>query len=99
MTARWLGVLLAAGLSLCGAASAAEVRVMISSGFHGVYSELAPAFERASGHHVDLAQRATLLAATSIASSDSGSGTFLATVLFPQLGIAEQVAATAAREE
>jgi hypothetical protein len=62
-------------------------------------SELAPAFERASGHHVDLAQRDLLRAATSIASSDSGSGTFLATVLFPQLGIAEQVAATAAREE
>ena len=42
-----LGVAL---LLFTGAASAAEVRVMISAGFHGVYSELAPAFERASGH-------------------------------------------------
>src|SRR6478736_9085930 len=25
---------------------------MISAGFHGVYSELAPAFERATGHHL-----------------------------------------------
>src|SRR5215216_6270099 len=41
-----------AGLLLSGIASAAEVRVMISAGFHGVYSELAPAFERASGHRL-----------------------------------------------
>ena len=34
------------------AASAADVRVMISSGFHGAYSELAPAFERATGNHL-----------------------------------------------
>jgi molybdate transport system substrate-binding protein len=137
---------------------------MISSGFHGVYSELAPAFERASGHHlvtirgpsmgdspeaiparlargeaadvvildggaadelgkqglvrsdskVDLARsligmvvrngaakpdigsvetfRSTLLAAKSIAYSDSGSGTYLSTTLFPKLGVAEQIA-------
>jgi molybdate transport system substrate-binding protein len=36
--------------------------------------------------------RATLLAAKSIAYSDSGSGTFLSTTLFPKLGIADQVA-------
>ena len=37
---------------MVGAASAADVHVMISAGFHGVYSELGPAFERASGHHL-----------------------------------------------
>ena len=31
-------------------AFAAEVKVMISAGFHGVYAELAPAFERSTGH-------------------------------------------------
>src|SRR5213076_2722695 len=36
--------------------------------------------------------RATLLAAKSIAYSDSGSGTFLSTTLFPKLGLAEQLA-------
>jgi Bacterial extracellular solute-binding protein len=34
----------------------------------------------------------TLLAAHSIAYSDSGSGTFLSTTLFPKLGIADQIA-------
>jgi molybdate transport system substrate-binding protein len=161
---RWLAVAGAAVLLLVRAASAADVQVMISSGFHGVYSELAPAFERASGHHlvtirgpsmgdspeaiparlargeaadvvildggaadelgkqgmvrsdskVDLARsligmvvrsgaakpdigsvetfRSTLLAAKSIAYSDSGSGTYLSTTLFPKLGVAEQIA-------
>ena len=151
-------------LSMVGAASAADVRVMISAGFHGAYSELGPAFERASGHHlvttrgpsmgdspesiptrlargeaadvvildggaadelgkrglvradskVDLARsligmvvragaakpdigsveafRSTLLAAKSIAYSDSGSGTYLSTTLFPKLGLANEVA-------
>jgi molybdate transport system substrate-binding protein len=41
-----------AALPLMRAASAADVRVMISSGFHGAYSELGPAFERATGHHL-----------------------------------------------
>jgi len=144
-------------------AFAADVRVMISSGFHGAYSELVPAFERATGNHVitprgpsmgdspeaiparlsrgedadvaildggaadelgkrglvqadskielarsligmvvrDGAQRPdianvnalrnTLLAAKSIAYSDSGSGTYLSTVLFQKLGIADQI--------
>jgi molybdate transport system substrate-binding protein len=144
---------------------AADVRVMISSGFHGAYSELAPAFERATGNHlittrgpsmgdspeaiptrlshgesadvvildggaadelgkrglvqpdskVELARsligmvvregaekpdissvaalRNTLLAAKSIAYSDSGSGTYLSTVLFQKLGVADQIAA------
>ena len=161
---RWLSIVGAAVLFVVTAASAADVQVMISSGFHGVYSELAPAFERASGHHlvtirgpsmgdspeaiparlargeaadvvildggaadelgkqglvrsdskVDLARsligmvvrngaekpdigsveafRSTLLAAKSIAYSDSGSGTYLSTTLFPKLGVAEQIA-------
>src|SRR5437773_5226100 len=144
-----------AALLIAGAASAADVYVMISAGFYGVYSELGPAFERASGHHlhttrgpsmgdspeaiptrlargesadvvildgaaadelgkrgvvrgdskVELARsqvgmvvragaakpdigsvdafRATLLAAKSIAYSDSGSGTYLSRTLFP----------------
>jgi molybdate transport system substrate-binding protein len=151
-------------LLMAGAASAADVHVMISAGFHGAYSELGPAFERASGHHlvttrgpsmgdspeaiptrlargeaadvvildggaadelgkrglvradskIDLARsligmvvragaakpdigsvealRNTLLAAKSIAYSDSGSGTYLSTTLFPRLGIADEVA-------
>jgi molybdate transport system substrate-binding protein len=151
-------------LSMAGAAAAADVHVMISAGFYGAYSELGPAFERASGHHlvttrgpsmgdspeaiparlargeaadvvildggaadelgkrglvradskIELARsligmvvrageakpdigsvealRATLLAAKSIAYSDSGSGIYLSTTLFPRLGIAEQVA-------
>jgi molybdate transport system substrate-binding protein len=159
---RWFFTL--AALMLAGAASAADVRVMISAGFYGAYSELGPAFERASGHclvttrgpsmgdspeaiparlargetadvvildagaadelakkglvradsKVELAQsligmvvragaakpdigsvealRATLLAATSIAYSDSGSGTYLSTMLFPKLGVAGQIA-------
>src|SRR5216684_2762840 len=153
-----------AALVIAGAASAADVHVMISAGFYGVYSELGPAFERASGHHlvttrgpsmgdspeaiptrlargeaadvvildggaadelgklglvraaskVELARsligtvvragatkpdigsvealRSTLLAAKSIAYSDSGSGTYLSTKLFPKLGIADQIA-------
>src|SRR5258706_9133712 len=36
--------------------------------------------------------RSTLLAAKSIAYSDSGSGTYLSTTLFPKLCVAEQVA-------
>jgi molybdate transport system substrate-binding protein len=163
-TVRLLSVVGVAALLMMGRASAADVRVMISAGFYGVYSELGPAFERASGHHLvttrgpsmgdspeaiparlargevadvvildggaadelgrrDLVRadskvefarsligmvmregaekpdignvetlRSTLLAAKSIAYSDSGSGTYLATTLFPKLGIAEQIA-------
>ena len=150
--------------SFAAAAAAADVHVLISAGFYRAYSELAPAFERASGHRLvtargpsmgdspeaiparlargepadvvvldggaadELAKRGlvraesrtelarslvgmvvragaakpdistveavrrTLLAAKSIAYSDSGSGTWLATTLFPQLGVADQVA-------
>jgi molybdate transport system substrate-binding protein len=153
----------AAALLVAGAASAADVHVMISAGFYQVYAELRPAFERASGHRlvttrgpsmgdspeaiptrlargetadvvildggaadelgkrglvradskVDLARsligmvvragaakpdigsvdafKSTLLAAKSIAYSDSGSGTYLSTKLFAQLGVADQV--------
>jgi molybdate transport system substrate-binding protein len=163
--ARWLSALGVAVSLMVGAASAADVHVMISAGFHGAYSELGPMFERASGHHLvttrgpsmgdspesiptrlargeaaDLvilddgaadelgkrglvradgkvrlarsligmvvqagaakpdissvdAFRNTLLAARSIAYSDSGSGTYLSTTLFPKLGIADQIAA------
>lgn len=142
---------------------AADVHVMISSGFYSVYSELAPAFERTTGHHLittrgpslgdspeaiparlargesadvlildagsadELARRGlvqaaskillarsqvgmvvragaarpdirtveafrkVLLAVNSIAYSDSASGLYLSTVLFPKLGIADQV--------
>ena len=162
LLARWL-IKLAAVL-MANTASAADVHVMVSAGFYGVYSELGPAFERASGHHlittrgpsmgdspeaipnrlargeiadvvildggvvgelgrkglvradskVELARsligmvvragaakpdigsvealRSTLLAAKSIAYSDSGSGTFLSTTLFPKLGIADALA-------
>jgi molybdate transport system substrate-binding protein len=164
LLAGWLSKLALAALFAAGAASAAEVRVMISAGYYGVYAELGPAFERASGHRlvttrgpsmgdspeaiptrlargesadvvildggaadelgkrgvtraaskVELARsligmvvrtgsakpdissvdalRSTLLAAKSIAYSDSGSGTYLSTTLFPKLGIAEQIA-------
>jgi len=160
---RWLSVAGVAALLMVGAASAADVHVMISAGFYGVYSELGPAFERASGHHlvttrgpsmgdspeaiptrlargeaadvvildggaadelgrrglvradskIDLARsligmvvragaakpdigsveafRSTLLAARSIAYSDSSSGTYLSTTLFARLGVADQV--------
>jgi molybdate transport system substrate-binding protein len=156
--------LFAAALLACGNALAADVHVMISAGFFGVYKELGPAFERQTGHRLvtargpsmgdspeaiptrlargepadvvildghaadELAKRgmvradskvelakslagmvvregapkpdistpealkATLLAAKSIAYSDSGSGTYLSTKLFPKMGIAEQIA-------
>lgn len=164
LLARWLSMLGVAVLLMVGAASAADVHVMISAGFYRVYSQLGPAFERASGHHlvttrgpsmgdspeaiptrlargeaadvvvldggaadelgkrglvradskIELARsligmvvragaakpdigsvealRSTLLAAKSIAYSDSGSGTYLSTTLFPKLGVADQVA-------
>src|SRR3954454_14688319 len=41
-----------AALLMIGRASAADVGVMITAGFYGVYSELGPAFERVSGHHL-----------------------------------------------
>jgi molybdate transport system substrate-binding protein len=161
---RRLSVIGVAALLAVRAAAAADVQVMISSGFYGVYSELGPAFERASGHHLvttrgpsmgdspeaiparlargevadvvildggaadelgkrglvrldsktELARsligmvvregaakpdigsveafRDTLLAAKSIAYSDSGSGTYLSTKLFARLGVAEEIA-------
>jgi molybdate transport system substrate-binding protein len=145
-------------------AFAEDVRVMISAGFYGVYADLGPAFERATGHRlittrgpsmgdspeaiptrlargetadvvimdggaadeltakgmvragtkVELALsqvgmvvragakvpdigsveafKRTLLAAQSVGYSDSGSGTYLSTVLFVKLGLADQIA-------
>ena len=51
LLARWLFGLGVAPL-IAGAALAADVNVMISAGFYGVYAELGPAFERASGHRL-----------------------------------------------
>jgi molybdate transport system substrate-binding protein len=162
--ARLMSMLAVTVLPVAGTASAADVHVMISAGFYGVYSELGPAFERASGHHLvttrgpsmgdspeaiparlargeaadvvildggaadklgerglvrpdsktefarsligmvvrsgaakpDIgsveALRSTLLAAKSIAYSDSGSGTYLSKILFARLGVAEEIA-------
>ena len=49
---RWLSMIGVTALLMVRAASAADVHVMISAGFYEVYSELSPAFERASGHHL-----------------------------------------------
>jgi molybdate transport system substrate-binding protein len=159
-----LGLFALAFVLAAGGAKAADVRVMISAGFFHVYSELGPAFEKATGHRLittrgpslgdspeaiparlsrgeeadvtimdgagadfliahnlvradskmplaesfigmvvragqpkpDIstvdALRKTLLAAKSIAYSDSSSGTYLSTVGFKKLGIAEAVA-------
>ena len=164
LLARRVSQLGVVALFITGAASAADIHVMISAGFYRVYAELGPAFERASGHRlvttrgpsmgdspeaiptrlargetadvvildgaaadelerkgvvragskVELARsligmvvragaarpdissveafRSTLLAAKSIAYSDSGSGTYLSTTLFAKLGVADQVA-------
>jgi molybdate transport system substrate-binding protein len=158
-----LFVLLIAALA-ANAASAADIQVMISAGFFKVYAELAPAFERSTGHKLittrgpslgdspeaiptrlargeqadvlimdghgadiletrDLLRpgsrmrlaesfigmvvragqpkpdistvdnlRKTLLAAKSIAYSDSSSGTYLSTVGFKKLGVADEIA-------
>ncbi len=48
----WASKVAVAAVITVGTATAAEVRVMISAGFHGVYAELVPAFERASGHRL-----------------------------------------------
>ena len=164
---RRTAVQFAAALAFVLAASvaqAADVRVMISSGFFHVYSELGPAYEKATGNHlvttrgpslgdspeaiptrlargeeadvvimdghgadmldkkqmtkpgsrINLAEsfigavvrtgqpkpdisttdglRKALLAAKSVAYSDSSSGTYLSTVGFKKLGVAEEVA-------
>ncbi len=49
---RWLPAFAVPVPLLAGAAPAADIKVMISAGFFGVYSELAPAFERTSGHRL-----------------------------------------------
>src|ERR1700754_3589841 len=51
-TVRLLSIIGLTALLMMGPASAVDVRVMISAGFYHVYSELGPAFERASGHHL-----------------------------------------------
>jgi molybdate transport system substrate-binding protein len=154
----------AAAALLAQVESAADIHVMISAGYFGAYSELGPAFERATGHRLITARgpslgdspeaiptrlargevadvvildgaaadeigrrglvrsetkvelagsvigmvvpagaatpdigsvaafKRTLLAAKSIAYSDSSSGTYLSTVLFAKLGVADQLA-------
>src|SRR3954462_13652321 len=149
-------------LLAAASARAADVHVMISAGFFGVYAQLGPKFEKATGHDLvtvrgpsmgdspeaiparlargepadvvimdgESAERLTgqgivttkvvlarslvgmvvrqgapkpdigsvdafkrvLLEAKSVAYSDSGSGTYLSTVLFKKLGVAEQLA-------
>jgi molybdate transport system substrate-binding protein len=163
--------LVVASLLLTAAAHAAEVHVMISGGFSAAYDQLAPSFEKATGHklvtvrgasmgttpeaipnrlqrgepadvvimvddaldvltkqgkvvegsRVDLARsvigisvragapkpdissvdafKRALLDAKSIAYSDSASGVYLSTVLFPRLGIADQLKAKSKRVE
>jgi molybdate transport system substrate-binding protein len=49
---RGLGLSGLAALLVAVSAVAADVHVMISAGFFGVYSQLGPAFERASGHRL-----------------------------------------------
>jgi molybdate transport system substrate-binding protein len=156
---RWLlSTLGVATLLIAGTASAADVHVMISAGFFGVYSELGAAFERASGHKVlisyelgaalmnkvnsdapldivthypdavdDLAKKGkvlpgtravfaragigvavkagapkpdigsteafkrAMLAAKSVAYSDSASGVYVGTELFKRLGVADEM--------
>ena len=39
-----------AAVLVSGAASAADIKVLISAGFFKVYSELGPAFEKSTGH-------------------------------------------------
>jgi molybdate transport system substrate-binding protein len=48
----WRTLLCFTAVLMPNVAAAAEVRVMISAGFFGVYSELAPEFERATGHRL-----------------------------------------------
>ena len=50
--AKFLALGFAAALLLTGAASAAEVRVMISGGLTAAYKELVPEFERVTGNRV-----------------------------------------------
>src|SRR5687768_16639900 len=160
---RAVALVLAAVVSLSGAASAAEVRVMISGGLAEAYKALVPEFEKATGHtvltargpsmgttqnaipvrlargevadvlimvgyaledltkqgkvvagsSVDLvkspigvavksgtpkpdistgdALKRALLAAKSIAYSDSASGVYISTEMFPKLGIANDM--------
>ena len=50
--ARVLSCIVLAGLIVPAVAQAADVRVMISAGFYGVYSELGPKFEQSTGHRL-----------------------------------------------
>jgi molybdate transport system substrate-binding protein len=52
ISARWRHLAGLAALLSALPAGAAEVRVMISAGFYGVYAELGPAFERSTGHRL-----------------------------------------------
>jgi molybdate transport system substrate-binding protein len=52
MRAASIATLLAASFLLAEAALAAEIKVMISGGFHAAYGKLVPEFERTTGHKV-----------------------------------------------
>jgi len=52
MLARFLATVGVIALFVPGPASAEEIRVMISGGFYQVYSQLGPAFEKATGHRL-----------------------------------------------
>src|SRR6476619_5912384 len=49
---RWSSTVGVIALLIAGAAAAADVHVMISAGFYHPYSEVAPIFERSSGHRL-----------------------------------------------
>jgi molybdate transport system substrate-binding protein len=52
LLARWFAAFAFFSVLFPRAATAEEVRVMISAGFYQVYAELGPAFERATGHRL-----------------------------------------------
>jgi molybdate transport system substrate-binding protein len=49
---RWMTALFASAFFLAGSALAAQITVMSSGGFYAAMEELAPVFEKESGHHV-----------------------------------------------
>ena len=52
LSTRLTATLVVLALVVPGRAFAEDVRVMISAGFYGVYAELGPAFEKATGHRL-----------------------------------------------
>ncbi len=79
-----------------------RARVSADSRVELVQSKIGMAV-KAGAPHPDIstvdALKRTLLAAKSVAYSDSASGVYLSTVLFPKLGIADQIAAKSKKIE